>query len=92
MKQRQIRSIVLMGDSLVFGPSSGHFRLPHLTSRVIMRPASGNDAFLIHQQGHAQRQSLTPGAVANFDGCQFALNRAGLEMADASSSNRRSLS
>ena len=71
MKQRQIRSIVLMGDSLVFGPTSGHFRLPNLKSRVIMRPVSDREAFLIHQQGHAERQSLSPGASASFDGCKF---------------------
>ena len=87
MKQRQIRSIVLMGDSLVFGPTSGHFRLASLRSRVIMRPVVGEDAFMIHQQGHAQRQSLTSGAAAMFDGCQFSL-----EVTDVRSANQRSVS
>ena len=87
MKQRQIRSIVLMGDSLVFGPTSGHFRLANLRSRVIMRPVVGEDAFMIHQQGHAERQSLIPGAAASFDGCQFSL-----EVTDVRSANQRSVS
>jgi len=87
MKQRQIRSIVLMGDSLVFGPTSGHFRLANLRSRVIMRPVVGEDAFMIHQQGHAERQSLIPGAAASFDGCQFSL-----EMTDVRPANGRSVS
>ena len=87
MKQRQIRSIVLMGDSLVFGPTSGHFRLANLRSRVIMRPVVGEDAFMIHQQGRAERQSLISGAAASFDGCQFSL-----EMMDVRSANRRSVS
>jgi len=87
MKQRQIRSIVLMGDSLVFGSTSGHFRLTNLKSRVIMRPVAGEDAFMIHQQGRSERQPLSSGASASFDGCQFAL-----EMTDARSANQRSVS
>jgi hypothetical protein len=87
MKQRQIRSIVLMGDSLVFGPTSGHFRLANLRNRVIMRPLVGEDAFMIHQQGRAEPQSLTSGAAASFDGCQFLL-----EVTDVGSANQRSVS
>ena len=71
MKQRQIRSIVLLGDSLVFGPTSGHFRLPNLQRRIIFSPSAEAGAFVICQQGNPDRIALTPEAPANIDGCRF---------------------
>ena len=75
MKQRQIRSIVLLGESLVFGPKSGHFRLPNLQRRLIFSPSTDTGSFVIHQQGTADRISLTPEAAANIDGCRFTSQR-----------------
>ncbi len=75
MKQRQIRSIVLLGDSLVFGPTFGHFRLAGLKRRVIIRPITHLDAFVIHQQGRTGTQTLALGTVADFDGYQFTHQR-----------------
>ncbi len=80
MKQRQIRSVVLMGDSLVFGQNSGHFRLSGLKKRVLMRPVphgAEHSGFLIHQQGNTDRKTLQPGTTASFDGCQFSLEQPG---------------
>jgi len=75
MKQRQIRSIVLLGESLVFGASSGHFRVPGLRHRVILSPQAASGSFLIHQQGSTDRFELTPAATATFDGCRFTSQR-----------------
>ena len=75
MKQRQIRSIVLLGESLVLAPTSGHFRLPSLQRRLIFSPTTTAGSFVIHQQGNADRISLTPHAPANIDGCRFTSQR-----------------
>ena len=63
MKQRQIQSIVLLGESLVFGPKSGHFRLPNLLQRLILSPSNDLGAFVIHQRGNADQMLLTPEAA-----------------------------
>lgn len=75
MKQRQIRSIVLLGESLVFGPSSGHFRLSNLKNRIILRRQKQEGCFLIQQQGSADFVALTPDKAANIDGCRITSER-----------------
>jgi len=74
LKRRDIRSIVLVGDAVVFGQRRGHFRLPAGQSSVILRSQAerpGN--FLIHPKGSQEHRLLSPGNALQISDCHFTL-------------------
>jgi hypothetical protein len=74
LKRRDVRSIVLLGDAIVFGRRRGHFRLPNGQSSVILRSqAERPGEFLIHQQGSQDCQMLSTGDSLKINDCHFAL-------------------
>lgn len=75
MKRRDIRGIVLVDESVVFGDSGCHFSVPDLPHRVIVRPTDHNlgSRYAIHEKGSTDRQVLTVGQPKNVAGVQFTL-------------------
>lgn|GEM_PF-2689737 len=83
--RRDIRSIVLVGDAVLFGDSASHFRIPGLDNRIMVRPViksisqrktvdtESMGEFLIHQQGDSDRQLLRSGEQVVIGQCQFSL-------------------
>ena len=81
LQRRDIRSIVLMGDALIFGQSGSHFPIASVTNRVMVRPTDAviakedNDfnEFIIHRHGDSSRQFLRAGDPVDVGNCQFSL-------------------
>ena len=74
LKRRDVRSIVLLADAIVFGRRRGHFRLPDGQASVILRSqAERPGEFLIHQQGSQDCQMLSTGDSLKINDCHFAL-------------------
>ena len=88
--RRDIRSVVLVGDAVLFGDSASHFRIPGLGNRVIVRPvmqptagsgvgdAKSKTEFLIHQKGDSDPQLLRSGEQVVVGDCQFSLTEPSL--------------
>jgi len=74
LKRRDVRSVVLFEDAVVFGSRVGHFRLPDVGSPLILRPvADSKGQFLLHQKGSSDRQLLNDGISLEMNDCHFAL-------------------
>ena len=75
LKRRDIRGIVLVDDSVVFGDSGCHFSVPDLSHRVIVRPADTEleGQYMIHEKGSSDRSKLVVGGSKNIAGVQFTL-------------------
>ena len=77
LTRRDIRRIVLMADSLLFGQSNCHFRLPGGESPIIMQPASElsqGSGYSLHRQGGFDAQTLSVGGSVRLDDTRFALS------------------
>lgn len=77
LTRRDIRRIVLMADSLLFGPSNCHFRLPVGESPIIMLPGSASSPeseYSLHQQGGFDAQALSVGDSVRLGDTRFALS------------------
>jgi hypothetical protein len=55
LARRDIRSVVLMSDSLLFGPSGSHFRLPGTESSIVLQCS---------RDGYALRESVSRESAA----------------------------
>jgi hypothetical protein len=75
MKRRDIRGIVMVDESVVFGDSGCHFSVPDLPRRVIVRPANHGTSgtYVIHEKGATDRQLLNAGQTQSVAGVQFTL-------------------
>jgi hypothetical protein len=74
LKRRDIRSVVLVGDAVVFGQGRGHFRLPGGQRSVILQSQANQPGeFLIHQKGSQDHRLLSQGDALQINDCHFAL-------------------
>lgn len=71
LARRDLRSIVLLDDCLVFASSAAHFRLPSGGPPILLQPLG--DGFTLHQQGESRRQSLQVGHSLVIGDTRFAL-------------------
>ena len=75
LKRRDIRSIVLMDDSILFAKSGGHFPIADLPNRVIVRPTEkSGDEYLIHEQGSTEHRLLSADHSQSIANIRFALS------------------
>ncbi|WP_404308991.1 hypothetical protein [Neorhodopirellula lusitana] len=75
--RRDIRRVVLMADSLLFGSFGSHFRLPVGDGSIIMQPTrdgASDAAYTLHRQGGFDRKLLAMGGSVRFDDIRFALS------------------
>ena len=77
LKRRDVRSIVLLGDAIVFGRRRGHFRLSSGEPAVIVRKSLDSPGeLLIHQHGSQDHQLLSAGDSVRINDSHFALESA----------------
>ena len=77
LTRRDIRRVVLMSDSLLFGQSHCHFRLPGGETPIIMQPAckqSQRSGYMLHRRGGFDPQTLLAGGSVQIDDTRFALS------------------
>ncbi len=72
LEQRDIRNVVLMSDSLLFGPNGSHFRLPNGDSPIVLHCDAGGYALRCLQTG-SERMSLRLGQSMLMNDVRFAL-------------------
>ncbi|MFG0289284.1 MAG: hypothetical protein ACF8CQ_13985 [Rhodopirellula sp. JB044] len=67
-----VRRVVLVADSVLFGHSGCHFTLPNMDPPVILQPCG--DAYTLHRQGGYDRQTLTHGGGVCINDVRFTLS------------------
>lgn len=71
LPRRDIRRVVLLADSLLFGSSACHFCLPVDGMPIIMQPSEAG--YTLHRQGGFDIKSLAVGDSVRIDDTRFAL-------------------
>ncbi len=69
--RRDVRRVVLLADSLLFGKSGCHFSLPTSGPPVILQPT--RDGYSLHRQGGFDVQNLKTGGSVSIEGTRFTL-------------------
>ncbi|APZ91681.1 hypothetical protein Fuma_01272 [Fuerstiella marisgermanici] len=72
LEQRDIRNVVLMSDSLLFGPNGSHFRLPNEDSPIVLHCDAGGYALRSLQAG-SEWMPLRLGQSVLMNDVRFAL-------------------
>ncbi len=71
LARRDIRSVVLMADSLLFGPNGSHFRLPDVDAPIVLH--GNRDGYAVRQLGHTGTSAVRLGESAVVNDVRFGL-------------------
>jgi len=74
MARRDIRSVVLMADSLLFGPVGSHFRLPSVEVHIVLH--RDRDGYALRQLNTAEAWTLRADSSTEINDIRFGLRNA----------------
>lgn len=74
LARRDIRSVVLLADSLLFGPTGSHFRLPAVNTPIVLH--RHHNQFALRPLGHSETTMLRTGESVVMNETRFRVEEA----------------